>query len=184
MYTDLNKSWKPTLSFLRATLAMPFVLSPSRVHGISRRQGVVMHRCGLVTLLCLGCLTFHPSSLAATEWQQPTPEELSMTAEPASPGDSAVFLNVEVKDDDDHFSQEVYVREKILTEAGKNDSDVIIRYSRRFFTIGSVAGRTIHSDGTIIPFTGKALDRVMVKGQGIQYRAKVFSMPDVQVGSI
>src|SRR5450755_3972565 len=109
-----------------------------------------MHRCCLVALCCLGCFAFHPLSLAATEWQQPTPEELSMTAEPASPGDSAVFLDIEVKDDDDHFSQKVYVREKILTEAAKKDSDVIIRYSRRFFTIGSVAGRTIHSDGTIV----------------------------------
>ena len=143
-----------------------------------------MRRCFLVALCCLGYFVFHPFSLAATEWQQPTPEELSMTAEPASPGDSAVFLNVEVKDDDDHFSQEVYVREKILTEAAKRDSDVIIAYSRRYFTIGGVAGRTIHSDGTIVPFTGKAMDRILVKGQGIQYRAKVFSMPDVQVGSI
>ena len=123
-------------------------------------------------------------SFAAPEWQQPTPEELSMTADPAAPGASAVILNMDENDDDNLKMQEIYVRKKILTEAAKKDADVEIGYQRRTYTIGAVAGRTVHSDGTIVPFTAKPFDKLIAKGQGSQYQAKVFSLPDVQVGSI
>ena len=78
----------------------------------------------------------------------------------------------------------VYVRLKILTEEGKKYADVEIPYERRRFSIADVEGRTIHSDGTSVPFTGKPYDKVLVKTATLRYQAKVFSMPDVQVGSI
>ena len=51
-------------------------------------------------------------------------------------------------------------------------------------TIGDIEGRTIHSDGTIIPFTGKPYEKLIEKTRGSKVMSKVFSMPDVQVGSI
>ncbi len=143
-----------------------------------------MRRCLAVFLFSLGISVFHPLSLAAPEWQQPTPAELSMTADPAAPGAAAVILNMDENDDDNLKMQEIYVRKKILTEAAKKDADVEIGYQRRTYTIGAIAGRTIHSDGTIVPFTAKPFDKLIAKGQGSQYQAKVFSLPDVQVGSI
>ena len=71
-----------------------------------------------------------------------------------------------------------------LTEAAKKDADVEIGYQRRTYTIGAVAGRTIRRDGTNLPFTAKPFDKLIAKTQGSQYQAKVFSLPDVQVGSI
>ena len=78
----------------------------------------------------------------------------------------------------------VYVRLKILTEEGKKYADVEIPYERRSFSIAAVSGRTIHSDGSVLPFTGKPYDKMLVKTATLRYQAKVFSMPDVQVGSI
>ena len=50
--------------------------------------------------------------------------------------------------------------------------------------IRDVEGRTIHADGTVIPFTGKPYDKELVKAGDIKINGKVFSMPDVQMGSI
>ncbi len=50
--------------------------------------------------------------------------------------------------------------------------------------VEDIQGRTIHPDGTIIPFTGKPYDKLVEKTQGIKFMAKVFTMPDVEVGSI
>ena len=45
-------------------------------------------------------------------------------------------------------------------------------------------GRTIQPDGTVVPLTGKPYEKVLVKSKTLKYNAKVFTMPDVQVGSI
>jgi hypothetical protein len=121
----------------------------------------------------------------AFNWQQPTDEELKMTAEPAAPGAAAIYLyREEVADDKLNFHQ-LYVRLKILTEEGKKYADVDMPvYEHSEFNIGDISGRTIHSDGTVIPFTGKAIEKLVVKSKDLQYRTRVFTLPDVQVGSI
>jgi hypothetical protein len=143
-----------------------------------------MYRCLAITIFGLGISSFHPMGLAAPEWQQPTLEELSMTADPAAPGASAVILNMDENDDDNLKTQEIYVREKILTEAARADADAEIRYQRGTYTVSEVAGRTIHPDGTIVPFTAKPFKKLISRRQGWHYQAKAFSLPDVQVGSI
>ena len=50
--------------------------------------------------------------------------------------------------------------------------------------MNDIAGRTIHPDGTVIPFAGKPFDKLVEKTQDAKYMAKVFSLPDVEVGSI
>ena len=124
-------------------------------------------------------------ALAAPTWTQPTPQELAMTADPAAPDASAVYLNrEEIVDDKLHFHR-VYARIKILTEKGKEQfSDIEIPYEGGMSDIRAVEGRTIHADGTIIPFTGKPYSKELVKSGDVRWMAKVFSMPDVQVGSI
>lgn len=107
-----------------------------------------------------------------------------MTSDPAAPGAAAIILYREEKWDDNMKSFEIYVREKILTEAAKKDADVEIGYEHRFSSIYSASGRTIHSDGTVIPFTGAPHDKVIEKNRNTKYQVRVFSLPDVQVGSI
>lgn len=135
----------------------------------------------LVPLLLLLVL---PQLALASDWQQPTPEELKMTAEPASPNAEAVYLYREEINDDKLHMQSVYVRLKILRDEGKKYGDVEIVGSSDYSGITDIQGRTIHSDGAVIPFTGKPYDKLLLKTAAVTYRAKVFSLPDVETGSI
>jgi len=133
---------------------------------------------------------------ASDPFTVPTKEELSMTSLPGYPGVSAVVLNYEeVAKDDLHVVQR-YKRIKILTEEGKQYANVELSFVRTgdsgFFsgsegndkTVGEIVGRTVHPDGTIIPFTGKPYLKVLEKVQGVKVQAQVFTLPDVEVGSI
>ncbi|MBT9329994.1 DUF3857 domain-containing protein [Paracidobacterium acidisoli] len=135
--------------------------------------------------VCVSFLLFASfPALAAPTWTQPTPEELKMTADPAAPNAPAVYLfREETVDDKLHFHS-LYARIKVLTEKGKDYADVEIPYEAHGFTIRNVEGRTIHSDGTIVPFTGRPMDKLLMKSGDRKVMEKVFSMPDVQVGSI
>jgi len=72
----------------------------------------------------------------------------------------------------------------VLTEKGKDRANVEIPYDAAYAGISEIKGRTIAPDGTITPFTGKAFNTTIVKGHGIKYLAKTFTLPNVQVGSI
>ncbi len=146
-----------------------------------------MTRTKLHSLLCLCFLaTLAPLAARADQWTAPTPEELSMTSQPEVPGAPAVYLFREETTEDKLHMFSIYVRLKILNEGGKRFGDIELRYAAgsRGFSISDVAARTIHADGTIVPFTGKPYEKLIEKGHGYKYVAKVFSMPDVQVGSI
>ncbi len=132
------------------------------------------------------CLVFAPlSAFAFPDWQQPTSEELSMTSDPAAPDAPAVYLFREETVDDNMHMHSMYARIKILSEKGKEMfGDIELPYEATNFGITDIAGRTIHSDGTVVPFTGKAMDKLIVKSSTYRVMEKVFSMPDVQVGSI
>jgi hypothetical protein len=135
-------------------------------------------------------LAFTSPALLLAQFQQPTPEELKMTADPKAPGAAAVYLNVEEITDDPHNSQSFYARIKVLTEKGKELATVDVPpYLRGTSKITDIRGRTIHSDGTVIPFVGKPQDLLVVKGKSneseqIRVNRKVFTLPSVEVGSI
>jgi len=80
----------------------------------------------------------------------------------------------------------VYVRIKILTEAGRRYADVELPYdrARARLNIDSISGRTVHSDGTVIPFEGKTFQKTIEKGKGTKLLVKAFTLPDVQPGII
>ncbi len=135
---------------------------------------------GAIFLLSLSLPAF-----AGEDWTAPTPEELSMKSQPEVPGAAAVYLDYEVISDENHHDTSFYVRIKILTEAGKSYGDVELPYDKGDrYSIKKIEGRTIQSDGTVIPFTGKPFDKEVVKSRSLRYNAKVFTMPDAEVGSI
>jgi hypothetical protein len=118
------------------------------------------------------------------DWLAATPDELRMTSEPKASRAPAIYLDYRV-DRDDQSSQEAhYVRIKILTEEGRKYGDVSIRFDETRESIGGIEARTIHPDGSIIKFDGKVYDTPIVKGHGVRYMAKTFTLPEVQVGSI
>jgi hypothetical protein len=126
----------------------------------------------------------------AVNFQPVSPEELKMTGEPKAPGAPAIILFREVDRDDrgqnhgQNAHEDVYFRIKILTEEGRKYADIEIPFLNYESKVVSIHARTIHQDGTIIDFNGKAFDKSIVKARGVRYMAKTFTMPDVQVGSI
>jgi hypothetical protein len=123
---------------------------------------------------------------ASVGFQPVVPEELKMTAEPLAPGAPAIILYRQVDRDDNGESshEDEYVRIKILTEEGRKYADIEIPFFKADQTIGNVRGRTIRPDGSIADFSGKVFEKNLVKGRGVKYLAKTFTLPDVQVGSI
>lgn len=146
------------------------------------------HRTLASLLPLFACLVAFTASARADQWTVPTPEELKMTSQPQVPGAAAVYLFKEEVTDDHLHMWSKYARIKVLTEAGKEYANVELKqYSSSEnggYSIGGVAGRTIHPDGTIIPFTGKPFEKLIEKGQGFKETEKVFTLPDVEVGSI
>jgi hypothetical protein len=142
-------------------------------------------------LLCaslIGTLLAVVSPFARGQWTQPTSEELSMTVQPEVPGAAAVYLFREETTDDELHMFSTYVRLKVLNEKGKEYSNVELNYASvsdgGSSSITDIQGRTIHPDGTIIRFTGKSYNKLIEKTHGVKIMSKVFSLPDVEVGSI
>ncbi|HVN93966.1 MAG TPA: DUF3857 and transglutaminase domain-containing protein [Terracidiphilus sp.] len=122
--------------------------------------------------------------LIHAQFQPPNPDELKMTADPAAPGADAVYLEIsEVSNDPVHY-RSYYERIKVLTEKGKELATVEIPYLKGDSKIESIKGRTIHSDGTIVPLQVKPEDLLIAKSGDKQANKKVFTLPSVEVGSI
>ncbi len=135
-----------------------------------------------VCLFSLVSLLFSFPALAITTWTQPTPEELQMTSDPKAPGAEAEYLYLE---DWACCPLTIYARIKIFTQKGIEDySDVRMDYIKGADNFNTVEARTIHPDGTIIPFTGQPYNKEVVSYRGFTRMQKVFSMPEVTIGSI
>ena len=143
----------------------------------------------LVAALATGAVP----GFAGDTFAKPTPEELAMTSLPGYPGASAVVLfDEEITKDDLHVVTH-YQRVKVLNEEGKKYANVELNYVRTSAygeyegneqTVGEIVGRTIHADGTIIPFTGKPYLKTIEKAGNFKVQSMVFTLPDVEVGSI
>jgi hypothetical protein len=79
---------------------------------------------------------------------------------PEQPGAPACILFHDQIDDDQNGSHTVYMRIKVLNEAGRKYADVEIPYPRDYYeSITEIRARTIHSDGSIVEFQGKPLTK-------------------------
>jgi hypothetical protein len=142
--------------------------------------------CRLFLFSLLTCLT---STVAlAADWPPIDPADLAMRSLPEQPGAPAVILRREETADALNHVHSVYMRIKVLNEAGKRYADVVLPYGLSIFTITDVSGRTIHADGSIIPFQGTVFDKESLKENSGENRRhiklKSFTLPDVQIGTI
>jgi hypothetical protein len=122
--------------------------------------------------------------LLRAQFQKSTNEELTMTEDPKAPGAAAVYLNYEETIDETHHDHKFYARIKVLQEKGKELATIDLGYLFGVQNITGVEGRTIHSDGTVIPMTVKADDLLLAKSGDFKVNHKVFTLPSVEVGSI
>jgi hypothetical protein len=123
-------------------------------------------------------------ALLIGQFQQPTDEELKMTADPKAPGAAAVYLYREETTDDALHFHSYYERIKVLTEKGKELATIRTPYEHGELQVKGIAGRTIHADGTVVPLTAKPTDLVDIKSSAYQVNTMVFTLPSVEVGSI
>jgi hypothetical protein len=109
-----------------------------------------------------------------------------MTGDPKAPGAPAIVLFRQVDRDDRGLTahEDVYRRIKIFTEDGRKYGDVEIPFWKDAGNIVNIHARTIEPDGTVVNFSGKAFDKMIVKARGLKYMAKTFTMPNVQPGCI
>lgn len=141
-------------------------------------------RASVASFILLASSCLGSSHLLRAQFQQPTKEELEMTADPKAPGAAAVYLYREETVDDERHFHTTYARVKILTEKGKDLATVHVPYERGNFKVTDIRGRTIHADGTVIPLTAKPSDLMDVKTKSFQVNDMVFTLPAVEVGSI
>jgi hypothetical protein len=109
-----------------------------------------------------------------------------MTSEPNAPGAPAVILFREVdRDDNGNTSHEDnYVRIKILTEEGRKYGNVEIPFNKPVEEVVHIRARTVRLDGSVAEFDGQVFEKTIAKVKQLEYLAKTFTLPDVQVGSI
>jgi uncharacterized protein DUF3857/transglutaminase superfamily protein len=145
-----------------------------------------------VTILFLTVLS---PALVRAQFQPIKPDELKMTSDPKAPGAAAVYLDYEEIDHDDVRSRNYSASIKVLTEKGKEAATVEIPFWGGELSVGSISGRTIHPDGTIVRLTVKPEDLLFEKdnqaevedeiyARPVKRERKVFTLPSVEVGSI
>jgi transglutaminase-like putative cysteine protease len=135
--------------------------------------------------LCVSLLLAPAQALFALGDFKPIPaDELALKAHPKAPGAHAIILLWTDDQDDTEAHETEYFRIKILTEEGKKYADIEIPYLKDRTSISDIKAQTVRPDGTVVPFTGKPFDKLVVKTRGVKFLAKTFTLPDVQPGSI
>jgi hypothetical protein len=163
---------------------------PGRQFAIHRELCVNLRRLAFLLIFLSLSLAYRPflATISGDEWQPIDPADLKMTSEPKAPGAPAIYLYRQVdRKDAGHGSTEYnYVRIKILTEEGRQYANVEIPYYKQdaSVNISNIRARSIKPDGTVVNFNGQVYDKTLEKTKGTKIRAKTFTIPDVQVGSI
>ena len=141
------------------------------------------------TLLLCAFFSFALPALPA-EWRPIAPEELALKQSKTDPNADAeaLFRDVRIENAARGAFQNVrttYIRFKIFTDRGREKySSVKIEYLGKEH-VSDVAGRTIHSDGTIIELKKDAVfSKVEAKQGGQKINVITFALPSVEPGSI
>ena len=129
-------------------------------------------------------MTFATCYARGEDWLPISPQDLSMRSTPKAPNAPAIYLYRQVDRDDNEPSEATYERIKILTEEGRDNANIELRYLKGSENIRAIRARTIRPDGSIVNFDGEIFDKSLVKVSGVKYSAKTFTLPNVEVGSI
>ena len=148
---------------------------------MNRTQRFVCATAFVFVLLCAAAP--RPSS-AGDDWLPIPPADLALKDNPAEPGANAMILYRSSDMDSKESSVREYIRIKIFTQEGTKEANVELPFNKQRVNILDLRARTIHPDGSIVNFEGKAFEKTIVKASGYKYLAKTFTLPDVHPGSI
>ena len=140
-----------------------------------RFQYLVLCCCLIAALRCYG--------QRSDDWLPVTSQSLAIREVAADPGAPAVQLYYADFRDDNSRYEFIYRSIKILADAGRKYANVEIPVPRDY-VFADLQARTIRPDGTIVPFTGKPYDNLLINHHDDKIMAKSFAFPDVTVGSI
>src|SRR5205809_792902 len=103
--------------------------------------------------------------LLAADWPPIASEDLPMTSIPEIPGAPAVILQRE-ETDDKHEQHPHRIRED--KDSHRPRPGICQRRTsfRTHITVAVLNGRTVHPDGSVVPFEGKAFDKTAAKDDG------------------
>ena len=134
----------------------------------------------------IGLLAAVSPVLLRAQFQPPDPDEFKMTSDPKAQGAAAVYLEIRESDNDPLHYKRYYARIKVLTDRGKELATVRIANVKGSadFRIADVQGRTIHSDGTVVPLAVKPEDLLVTRNAAREIEEEVFTLPSVEVGSV
>ncbi len=153
------------------------------------QRSSVMLRQWILLLLILFFAYVGERRSAASNWRPITAQELKMTAVAIGDPEADAAMLFREGDLNDNYpdctSLRVYIRIKIFNDRGRRYGDVQLPYRVELGRITDVSARTVRPDGSVVEVAGRDIfDRIILRtNQGV-WRAKVFSMPAVEAGSI
>src|SRR5579864_89273 len=120
------------------------------------------------------------------DWLPVTQQDWNTKEVPGDPVAAAIHLYYAEDINDPNNSRFVYHRVKVLNEkalqpTGPADVEILVPPD---CSVSDLKARTLHPDGSIVEFTGKPFQKVVVKGLGFKFVAKTFTFPEATVGSI
>ena len=139
----------------------------------------------LVPLLL--CMATEVSRVAAQDFPglpAITPEELKLTDVASAKGGKAVILYYSVDTDNNHGTETVAIRMKILRDEGLKYANIEIPYVEKYSKIEAIRARTVGSDGKAEEFAGQPEDNEVIKAKKFRVHRKLITLPKVQVGTI
>ncbi|MFY9905717.1 MAG: DUF3857 domain-containing protein [Terriglobales bacterium] len=142
-------------------------------------------RWALIAASAMAILAASPAQ-ASLGFQSISQDELKMTSEPQAPGAPAIILFRQVDRDDNMYTphEDNYLRIKILTAEGRKHANIEIPFLKDLDNVVNIKARTIRPDGSVAEFDGKVFEKELVKERAAKVLAKVFTLPDVEVGSV
>jgi len=143
-----------------------------------------LSRSAIWMLMCLCSVNALSAQAQKFEFAPVDKAELEMKDNPKQPGAHAMILEWRESKFDNTGFLLVYNRIKIFDTEGKKYGDIELPYKKDHTSIHDIKARTIHPDGTVIPFNGQIFDKLIIKDRRNKYHAKTFSMTDVQPGSL
>src|SRR5947209_675714 len=148
------------------------------------RRSFMIQRCLLALLLCSSLLCFADDK--PQDWLPVTPQDLQMKEVPGDPGASAIQLYYADFIDHKKKNESLYYRIKVLNNKGLKYANVEIDSGESWGVkdLKDLQARTIHPDGSIVPFSGTPFEKTVFKGKGIKLTELTFTLPEVTVGSI
>src|SRR5947209_6332639 len=148
------------------------------------RRSFMIQRCLLALLLCSSLLCFADDK--PQDWLPVTPQDLQMKEVPGDPGASAIQLYYADFIDHKKKNESLYYRIKVLNNKGLKYANVEIDSGESWGVkdLKDLQARTIHPDGSIVPFSGAPFEKTVFKGRGIKLSELTFTLPEVTVGSI